>query len=194
MHSYFDRYEAAWTLDTYSHLVSTTGLDLVSVSKDDTDGRLALPEGVTSLGGLSREAFLRELSQSKVLIGIGFPLVSPTPYEALCLGVPFVNPYDSNATPEQLMDQGSDPRTVQHRPLLAQEAPNVYNVPRWDVEGLVGAVKGALENPMGGRFIEEMVSLGALREKLGEVMERDWQAFGKEQDRRVERVMKGGEG
>lgn len=24
--------------------------------------------------------------------GIGLPLVSPTPYEALCMGIPFINP------------------------------------------------------------------------------------------------------
>ena len=58
----------------------------------------------------------------------------------------------------------------------------------------MGAVEGALTNPMQGRFVEEMVSLKGLREKLGEVMERDWEGFSQEMDRRVERVLKGGEG
>jgi len=43
VHSYFDRYEAAWTLETYQTIADETGLDLVSISKDDTDGRLDVP-------------------------------------------------------------------------------------------------------------------------------------------------------
>lgn len=41
---------------------------------------------------------------------------------------------------------------------------------------------------MEGRFIEEMVSLKSLRERLGEVMERDWEGFSKENERGVERL------
>ncbi|KAL7416443.1 hypothetical protein BDY24DRAFT_412626 [Mrakia frigida] len=199
VHSYFDRYEAAWTLETYQTIADETGLELVSVSKDDTEGRLRLPAPIKSLGSLSREDFLLELSQSKVLIGIGFPLVSPTPYEALCLGIPFLNPYDSTLPLSSILHPHPDdfnPRNVQHRPLFGLSPPQVYNVPRWNVTSLVDAVKQAVENPMEGRFVEEMVSLKGLRERLGEVMERDWEAFSREKEgeRGVERLTEKADG
>lgn len=58
------------------------------------------------------------------------------------------------------------------------------------------AVKQAVENPMEGRFIEEMVSLKGLRERLGEVMERDWEAFSREKEgeRGVERLTEKADG
>ncbi|EIM85956.1 uncharacterized protein STEHIDRAFT_168983 [Stereum hirsutum FP-91666 SS1] len=52
-------------------------------------------ENYENVGQRPREEFVRELARSRVLIGVGNPLISPTPYEALCLGVPFINPlYD----------------------------------------------------------------------------------------------------
>lgn len=75
------------------------------------------PDGFKNLGGLGPEEFYTALSKTKVLIGIGNPATcvffyslvrlwpvdpiysscfdmyrSPTPYDALCLGIPFVNP------------------------------------------------------------------------------------------------------
>lgn len=40
-------------------------------------------------------------------------------------------------------------------------------------------------------MIEEMVSLKGLRERLGDVMERDWEGFAEEKERSVERLMGG---
>ena len=36
--------------------------------------------------------FMMEVAKSKVMLGIGSPWWSPSPYYALCLGVPFINP------------------------------------------------------------------------------------------------------
>ena len=41
---------------------------------------------------LRPEEFMAEVAKSKVMLGMGNPWWSPSPYYALCLGVPFINP------------------------------------------------------------------------------------------------------
>lgn len=59
------------------------------------------PKGIVALGGavggeegtlLSAAEFRRELANSRVMLGVGRPTVSPSPYESMMLGVPFINP------------------------------------------------------------------------------------------------------
>lgn len=56
---------------------------------DDIEDR---QRGIVNLGQLGQQDFVRELGQSKILIGMGDPWWSPSPYNALCQGVPFLNP------------------------------------------------------------------------------------------------------
>lgn len=41
---------------------------------------------------LNSTEFSWEVASSKAMIGMGNPYWSPSPYYALCLGVPFINP------------------------------------------------------------------------------------------------------
>lgn len=51
------------------------------------------PEGIRNLGTLLPKAeFERELSQVRIMLGIGNPMTSPSPYFALANGVSFINP------------------------------------------------------------------------------------------------------
>lgn len=103
----------AWPSDFFEAASNATGIKFVA----GIDGR-AVPEatpeppaGLIDLGFMSRPQFLENISKSRMLIGMGNPVVyvtrvfifscadvlllyfrSPTPYEALCLGVPFINP------------------------------------------------------------------------------------------------------
>jgi hypothetical protein len=56
------------------------------------EGGLPLPETVRNMGKLTPEKFAAEVKESKALLGIGSPGWSPSPYHALCQGVPFINP------------------------------------------------------------------------------------------------------
>ncbi|KAF8290534.1 hypothetical protein DL93DRAFT_1086859 [Clavulina sp. PMI_390] len=47
---------------------------------------------LVNIGLLDRPDFMREIARSVALLGVGRPAISPTPYQALCLGVPFINP------------------------------------------------------------------------------------------------------
>jgi hypothetical protein len=52
--------------------------------------------GVFNLGMLHTKDFYDQVSHSKLMIGMGNPHWSPSPIDALCLGVPFLNPVSSN--------------------------------------------------------------------------------------------------
>ncbi|KAJ7913957.1 hypothetical protein B0H13DRAFT_2464634 [Mycena leptocephala] len=53
-----------------------------------------LPASIENVGpsGMAQAAFYDLLLRSVALVGVGNPKLSPTPYDALCLGVPFINP------------------------------------------------------------------------------------------------------
>jgi hypothetical protein len=52
--------------------------------------------GVINHGILPRPEFIHQVGKSKMMIGVGSPWWSPSPYDALCQGVPFLNPVCSN--------------------------------------------------------------------------------------------------
>lgn len=61
----------------------------------DHPEHMEIPEGVTNLapdGRMSPEEWGREVGNSRAMVGIGWPPSSPSPYEALSRGVPFINP------------------------------------------------------------------------------------------------------
>jgi hypothetical protein len=50
--------------------------------------RAALSAGITNFGQLGKFEFYAKLAQSFVLVGVGQPRISPSPWDALCQGVP----------------------------------------------------------------------------------------------------------
>ena len=116
-----------------------------SYDSDDKKSKVPLPGGITDLGLLNKTQFYHELGRSRVLIGIGSPAASPSPYDAMCMGVPFINPvlrWDK-AAPENRAKWGT-----QHDGLKYQMPPYVYNVKKGDKEGFWEAVKAAIDNPI----------------------------------------------
>ncbi len=47
---------------------------------------------VINLGRLNQTEFMQQVGMSRVMVGVGGPWWSPSPYNALCQGVPFINP------------------------------------------------------------------------------------------------------
>lgn len=96
---------------------------------------------------MERLAFQEVVASSRVLLGIGLPGLSPTPYEALCLGVPFINPV------EQWDKRDPEDRSkwkAQHDGLLyaGVDEPYVYHVKVGDREGFERAIVKAMETPI----------------------------------------------
>ena len=54
--------------------------------------RMDREHGVVNFGKMGPAEFVDAVRRSKVMVGVGNPWWSPSPYHALCQGVPFVNP------------------------------------------------------------------------------------------------------
>jgi len=113
------------------------------------------------------------LAHSRLLIGIGDPTTSPTPYEALCLGVPFLNPIKNQWDVSDPSNR--DKWDVQHGLLKLLDPPYVYNVRRGDKEGFLKAIKSALENPLTDRYIVERMKMESLEKRLQDLLDTDWE-------------------
>ncbi|KAF7970430.1 hypothetical protein HWV62_24179 [Athelia sp. TMB] len=89
------RRNRAWAPEVMDAATHATGVRYVLGAQNDTNegdwGPVELPKEYVNLGEMGQDAFLESLRHTKVLVGMGNPMPSPTPYDALCLGVPFIN-------------------------------------------------------------------------------------------------------
>jgi hypothetical protein len=58
----------------------------------EAEGPHVIPPGIRNLGRLDSVEFDQVISNSRLLLGIGRPGLSPSPYRALTRAVPFLNP------------------------------------------------------------------------------------------------------
>jgi hypothetical protein len=153
------------------------------------DPKLALPGGITNLGLLPMETFFSEISRSRVLVGISQPFHSPSPYDALCFGVPFINPVIDW---DRRHPENRAKWRVQQVGLRMLEPPYVYHVKRGDVEGFWKAIQHAIERPIDrsvlifvfpirslmtvSRYIPPHMTLEQLKQRVGSIIERDWKS------------------
>jgi len=188
------RPDRPWTFEDFDKAAEETGIQLVSGLYFDESGNQqprsnvpddALPKSVKNYGSLQQPQFMAALSNSRVLIGVGLPLASPTPYEALCLGVPFINPVVS-WDPEDKMNKLK--WGVQHGLLKFEDPPYVYNVFKGDQEGFVQAIKDAINTPI-DRYILPHMTIKAVEARMRGILENDWYKVAK--DLLVDRVRKG---
>ena len=118
---------------------------LAGIKDLGSEANVTLPKGIKDLGFLDKSTFYRHVSESRVLLGIGQPTLSPSPYDALCMGVPFINPV--------LSWDKEDPENrtkweTQHKVLQYQGPPYVYNVKKNDKEGFWAALRSAMDTPI----------------------------------------------
>ncbi|KAJ7510720.1 hypothetical protein B0H11DRAFT_2269294 [Mycena galericulata] len=130
------------------------------------------PPNVTNAGFMTPAKFRQTLAESRVLIGIGRPFLSPTPYEALCLGVPFINPIlEWNADDPADRTQWSS----QHGMLHLLDPPYVYNVFKGDTAGFVHAGVAAMAHPIES-FVVERMRMHSVEARLAAILATDWKA------------------
>ncbi|TFK41539.1 hypothetical protein BDQ12DRAFT_678154 [Crucibulum laeve] len=129
-------------------------------------------KGVINLGHMKQEDFFRQVSLSRVMVGMGWPLWSPSPFNSLCQGVPFLNPvlqWDEN-------DPWNKKKWYSQNPTIAEfDEPYVYHVHRGDYDGFINAIKKASTTPI-EPFIPEFMTEKALQGRLMMLMETDWRA------------------
>lgn len=148
-------------------LVSTAGRE-----RGEDGSTEELPEGIVSLGRMPQAEYTKVLARSKMLIGIGNPKLSPTPYWGLCMGVPFINIIEDW--------RADDPDNRQHwqtqqNALRFTPEPYVYHVRHDDLEGLSAAFQRAAATQI-GRFIPEWMRKDAVKDRITHLMETDWYA------------------
>ncbi|CED84726.1 tpt-domain-containing protein [Phaffia rhodozyma] len=181
--------ESAYPRDHYTDLSQKTGLDFTLVAPDTSAGigdQHPVPEGVVlyplekGRETLERKAYESLVAKSTVMVGLGFPGCSPSPYYALCKGVPFINPHQVDAPPQSEWHKTNSIfrwQSYQHGPLAAYSAPYVYNVPYDDTVALERALLAAKENPIGSFVPEEMKSY-QMDQRVRKLMETDWETLG----------------
>ncbi|KAJ7626941.1 hypothetical protein FB45DRAFT_56538 [Roridomyces roridus] len=108
---FYDRRLAPDPSTFYKRLKNATGYEIITNAVVE-DG-YPIPEGLTSRGLLKSEEYDSLLANTKSLLGIGKPQISPTPYASLCRGVPVVLPYRSSAPP---VGKNKTPDTCPARP------------------------------------------------------------------------------
>ncbi|KAL0952654.1 hypothetical protein HGRIS_006897 [Hohenbuehelia grisea] len=181
--SYFYRKDYSWPNVSWD---PPFDVKLYVGMKNDTDFPSEIPKSITNLGVLSKNEFYDELGKSRAFIGIGEPVLSPSPYDALCMGVPFINPvyrWDKE-DPENRHKWGA-----QHEGLRYEDPPYVYHVRKGDEKGLWAAVRQALDNPI-ERYIPATMTMEALKNRVGLLVEGDWRS--KAEELLDERIRTGG--
>ncbi|KAF8998237.1 hypothetical protein BDQ17DRAFT_1328891 [Cyathus striatus] len=138
-----------------------------SLGPDDKLEDIADPvNGIFNLGVLDQPGFLDNLRKARVMLAIGDPRWSPSPFEALCLGVPVVHPYWKH----------EDGAIEYQNGFLAQYGPPyVYHVEAHNYQQLHDAIKVASETPI-NRFIPKIMTEAALRDRLVNLMETNWRS------------------
>lgn len=107
-----------------------------------------LPLGISEIPWMNRTAFQNAVARTRMVIGLGDPVLSPTPWEALCLGVPFLNPIKGWRA--EAPEDRSEWSSAQHDGVfyLGVDEPFVYHVRIGDRAGIEAAVKKATETPV----------------------------------------------
>ncbi|KAJ7120180.1 hypothetical protein C8R44DRAFT_623732, partial [Mycena epipterygia] len=166
---YFQPAERSYDPDSFAAAAGAANVQFLAGVRE-RDLPPYFPRNITNVGFLPAAKFYATLAGSRVLVGVGRPYTSPTPYEALCLGVPFINPIEHWAA-----DNPSD-RTQwqsQHATLKYLDAPYVYNVFKGDKAGFVKAVVDAVSTPIESFVLEDM-RMRAVEARLAAILETDW--------------------
>jgi len=158
----------AWSQDDFTSIAQNFSLEFVGTTCRRTGGP-DVPIELKSLGFMNQDAFLDAVAHSKVMLGIGRPRISPSPWQALCLGVPFINPVKRTnpADPSNQLKW-----TTQHDTTRILSPPYVYHVQAGDSEALMDAFQKILENPI-DRFIPEHMLFSSMQNRVAYLVDRD---------------------
>ncbi|KAG8980759.1 hypothetical protein FRB94_009793 [Tulasnella sp. JGI-2019a] len=165
----------------YKNLSAEANITFVGKMKHDAPGILeAPPPGITILDSITnRTTFQTALARSRVVMGIGNPPLSPTPWEALCMGVPFINPIRSwdHKHPEDRSRWVAQQDAILY---LGLDEPYVYHVKIGDRIGLEAAIRKAMDTPI-DRYILPHMRMSALIERTRRLVETDWRPEARKQ-------------
>ncbi|KAF9477866.1 hypothetical protein BDN70DRAFT_922288 [Pholiota conissans] len=166
---YFYGNDYAWPNMTYDDPPFDVNI-VAGIAMNNSEPGQVLPSGIVDYGRLTKEEFYAHLGKSRVLVGIGKPTLSPSPYDALCMGLSFINPIMSWAKddPENRTRWQS-----QHDALKFLDPPYVYNVRKGHVEAFWSALGQALDAQI-DRYIVPQMTMEALKYRVARLVEGNW--------------------
>ncbi|KAL7423893.1 hypothetical protein Q5752_001478 [Cryptotrichosporon argae] len=166
--------EFSWTLPALAAVQADLGVRVVGgMVDDDAETAAAVAaHGITNLGKLGKIDFYEQLATSFVLLGVGRPRISPSPWDALCMGVPFINPI--------LQWDVADPADkaswrAQQWHMTDLEPPYVYHVHAHDLAALASAVRAALDSPIES-YIPDYMQFDHVTGRMADLLTTDWRA------------------
>ncbi|EIW69739.1 hypothetical protein TREMEDRAFT_29688, partial [Tremella mesenterica DSM 1558] len=139
----------------------------------ETQGPMPVPEGVKNLGLLDAERFDEEVGMSRLLVGLGWPTMSPSPYRALARGVPFLNPHKMN--PSSTKENRHSWRDTQHATLRMIDEPYVYHTEAYDYDAFLRDIKKAMETSI-PPFRFPFHSREAFDKRIRDLILADWES------------------
>ncbi|KAJ7491730.1 hypothetical protein B0H11DRAFT_990001 [Mycena galericulata] len=165
----------------YTRLKNVTGYDIITNA--DLEEGYPIPDGLTPVGLLPIAEYDLQLANTKALLGIGRPQISPTPYASLCRGVPVVLPYRSDtgcpARPGPDQYCGFYEGVHQHGPAASIGEPYIYTVDiTGPVEDIIKTIQRAVNTPI-EPFEPEEMKIDSLRQRLVDYFDVDWEAHAK---------------
>lgn len=80
----------SWTIPGLAKIQRRLGIRIIAGMVNDRPETGAFYEksGLTNVGQLNKTEFYEQLASASVLVGVGKPRISPSPWDALCMGVP----------------------------------------------------------------------------------------------------------
>jgi hypothetical protein len=84
----------SWTIPGLAKIQRRLGIRIIAGMVNDRPDTGAFYEqsGLTNVGQLNKTEFYEQLASASVLVGVGKPRISPSPWDALCMGVPVSHP------------------------------------------------------------------------------------------------------
>lgn len=169
----------AWDLSWFKEL-EEKGVGIRGALKDDPEGKWPMvtieDEGIENIGPIGPKKFQHELGMSRVLLGVGAPYLSPSPFVALCQGVPFINPI-LDWDPKNPDDRSK--WETQQPTLRWYDPPFVYNVKKGDKQGFMDAIEASMKTGIPRTILPNMKE-SALEERITRLMETDWRSKAEE--------------
>ncbi|KAJ7745519.1 hypothetical protein B0H14DRAFT_2986299 [Mycena olivaceomarginata] len=171
----------AWSNEDLDAVAEETGGVLMMAagfsdnpSAEETEPTPAMPDQshYVNHGRIGQPLFMQKLAESRAVVGMGLPLISPTPWNALCLGVPYINPVD---VWDQNYPEDTSRWRSQHPIAALLPEPYVYNVRKGDRQALIAAFKNAIAHPIQS-YIPERMRMKSIEKRMAEIVDTDWKA------------------
>ncbi|KAL1406709.1 hypothetical protein Q8F55_008415 [Vanrija albida] len=120
------------------------GLEFVGGWQEDRSeedqAKHPLPKHVKNLGVLNAARFEEEFAQSRIMLGMGNPTLSPSPYRALAKAVAFGHPH-------KVKEGSTEWPFMQHDSMAKVPEPYVHQIEAYNYTSFVGAIRKGLRSP-----------------------------------------------